>query len=281
MLKSRIITSLVLFPVTIYIIFFLSEPHFALVAGVIILIGAYEWAGFAGFPTPLTRMAFVVIMTTIIYSIWLINFLLSTDMMNYIAAAFWMFSALLIFNYPRSASFWKNKSLIIAVLGLFLLFFTWYALISIHAIDSFQLGQTSISGSMLLLFCLLLIWSADIGAYFFGRRFGKNKLARQISPGKSWEGVYGGLVLAILVASVLSFFYHGSTHDTINIILISIVTVMFSVMGDLMESMFKRQAGIKDSGKILPGHGGILDRIDGVTAAAPVFFIALSILYNF
>ncbi|MCU7835861.1 MAG: phosphatidate cytidylyltransferase [gamma proteobacterium symbiont of Taylorina sp.] len=280
MLKLRIMTVMVLFPFTLYSILFLSNAHFALVIGGIMLLAAYEWAGLAGFPTPLTKMAFVVIVATVIYSIWLINFLLSSDFMNLIAVFFWFFSSILVFKYPKSAFFWKDKSLIIAIMGIFLFLLTWYAAISIHAIEGFQFAQQTINGPHIMLFCMMLIWSADTGAYFSGRRFGNKKLAIKISPGKSWEGVYGGLILAIFIAFLSTIFYQASLQDYLNILIITIATVSFTVIGDLMESMFKRQAGVKDSGKILPGHGGILDRIDGVIAAVPIFFITISQLYK-
>ena len=189
MLKLRVITALVLFPLALYCILFLSNASFSLVIGMLMLIAAYEWAGFAGFPTVLTKMAYVVIIGTIIYSIWLVNFLIPAYVMNFIAAVFWFFSLILVLKYPKSAGFWNGKSLIIAVMGIFLLLFTWYALISIHAIKNFQFSSMTIDGPILLLLCMMLTWSADTGAYFSGRRYGKTKLASQISPGKSWEGV--------------------------------------------------------------------------------------------
>ena len=280
MLKLRVITALFLFPITLYCILFLSNAYFALVMGIVTLIAAYEWAGLAGFNTPARKMAFVLIVATTIYSVWLINFMLSSDAMNLIAAIFWFFCTILVFKYPNSAFLWKDKTFVIAIMGMFLLLFTWYALISIHAIEGLQFAQQSIDGPYIMLFCMMLIWAADTGAYFAGKRFGKNKLAPQISPGKSWEGVYGGSILALVVASCCSVFYQLTVEDYFNIIIISIVTIAFSVVGDLMESMFKRQAGVKDSGNILPGHGGMLDRIDGVIAAVPVFFITISQLYK-
>ena len=281
MLKLRVITSLVLFPFTLYCILFLSNAYFALVMGLVMLIAAYEWAGLAGFSTPFRKMAFVVIVGTVIYSVWLVNFLLSSDVMNLMAIIFWFFCTIMVLKYPKSAFFWKDKSIVIAMMGIILLLLTWYALISIRAIEGLQFAQQTIDGPYIMLFCMMLIWAADTGAYFTGRRFGKNKLAPQISPGKSWEGVYGGSLLAVIIATCCSLLYQLNLQDYFNILIITIVTIAYSVVGDLMESMFKRQAGVKDSGNILPGHGGMLDRIDGVIAAVPIFFIAISQLYNF
>ncbi len=279
MLKLRVITALVLFPFAVYGILFLSNDYFAALTGFIILLGAYEWAGFAKFPSVLSKLAYVVIVGTIIFSIWLVNFLLPLSVLNTLASAFWLYALILVLGFPASARFWTNKSLIIAVMGIFLLSITWYALISIHAIESLKFAQISITGPYLVFSVMMLIWAADTGAYFSGKRFGKNKLAPKISPGKSIEGVYGGLALAIIITCLFAVWAGAGAQDYLHIIGLTAIVVIFSIVGDLTESMFKRQADIKDSGHILPGHGGILDRIDGVTAAAPVFCIILSWLY--
>ena len=137
----------------------------------------------------------------------------------------------------------------------------WLALVRLHA-----------QGPALMLFLLLLVVAADIGAYFAGRHFGRNKLAPRVSPGKTWEGVMGGVVGAAVVALVGVSIFHVSAAPFIGL---SLVTVLASVVGDLTESLFKRHAGVKDSGSLLPGHGGVLDRVDSVTAAAPIFLVGL------
>jgi phosphatidate cytidylyltransferase len=125
--------------------------------------------------------------------------------------------------------------------------------------------------NLLILAVMVLVWGADIGAYFAGRRFGKRKLAPQVSPGKSWEGVYGGLVATLMMCAGVGVYRDWSVSDLLLALLGTAAVVMISVVGDLTESMFKRQAGIKDSSNLLPGHGGVLDRIDSLTAAIPVF----------
>lgn len=277
---SRVITALILLPLAVYGILFLGNDSFAIVVGLIMLLGAYEWAGFAKFPSLLAKIAFVVIVATILYSLWLMNFALSSNIMNAAAAGFWLFNLILVFAYPGSAAFWKDKPLIIALMGITLLSLTWYSLIAIHGIAELQFAQTRISGPYLVLSVMILVWLADTGAYFSGRAFGKHKLAPKVSPGKSREGVIGGLVLAMFVAMLFTYWHQGEWQDYRHIFLVTIVTVLFSVVGDLMESMFKRQTGIKDSGHLLPGHGGILDRVDSISAAGPVFFIVISIVYQ-
>ena len=280
MLKLRIITALILFPLAVSGILFLSNSAFSAAVGIIMLLAAYEWAGFAKFPSILSKLAYVLIVGTIIFSLWLLNFILSSGVMNGLAVGFWLFALILLSGFPDKVSFWQGRNALIAVIGVFLLVITWYSLTSIHAIKELNFAETVISGPYLVLSVMMLVWIADTGAYFSGKRFGKTKLAPKISPGKSREGVYGGLVLAIIIVSLFTFWHGGAVQDYLNIIVISIVTVIFSVIGDLLESMFKRQAEIKDSSNILPGHGGILDRIDSVTAAGPVFYIALSWVYQ-
>jgi len=280
MLISRVLTALVLLPLAIYGILFLSNDSFAIVFGLILLLGAYEWAGFAKFSSKLAKITLVLVVAIALYSLWLMNSALSPQVMSAVVAVFWLFNLILVFAYPRSAAVWKDKPLIIALMGIILLSLTWYALVAIHAIAILKFAQTSISGPYLVLAVMILVWLADTGAYFSGRRFGKIKLAPEVSPGKSREGVFGGLLLAVIIAMLFAFWHKAGLQDYQKIILITVVTVLFSVIGDLMESMFKRQAGIKDSGNILPGHGGILDRIDSITAAGPIFYIAISMVYQ-
>jgi phosphatidate cytidylyltransferase len=121
----------------------------------------------------------------------------------------------------------------------------------------------------------VLVWGADIGAYFSGKAFGKRKLAPQVSPGKSWEGVYGGLALSLVITAVVGLVRDWTLGQMILGLLGAAIVVFISVVGDLTESMFKRQSGIKDSSNLLPGHGGVLDRIDSLTAAIPVFAVLL------
>jgi len=280
MLKLRVITALILFPLAVSGILFLSNSSFATLFGLVILLAAYEWAGFAGFPSLLAKLAYVVIVATMLFSLWLINFALSADMMNNAAIVSWAIIIALLIGFPARLKFWHNNIVVIAVIGLAVLVFTWYALISLHAIDHIRFAEIQISGPYLVLSVMMLIWIADTGAYFSGKRFGKTKLALTISPGKSREGVYGALALAFIVVVLFTLWSGGSFQDYVNIIGLGLATVIFSVIGDLAESMFKRQANIKDSSQMLPGHGGILDRIDGVTAAAPAFYIGLSFLFS-
>jgi phosphatidate cytidylyltransferase len=172
------------------------------------------------------------------------------------ALAWWVFALVWVAIAPA-----RVNRVTAAGAGLLVLVPAWLALARLHA-----------AGPQWLLFLILLVVAADVGAYFAGRRFGNNKLAPRVSPGKTWEGVLGGFVAAALLAAVGVWWFKV---DAPRFLALCIVVVVASIIGDLTESLFKRHAGLKDSGRLLPGHGGLLDRVDSVTAAAPVFLIGL------
>lgn len=155
----------------------------------------------------------------------------------------------------------------VSIAGVLILLPAWYCLVQLQALEP--------QGKELVLFVMLLVWTADIGAYFSGRRWGRRKLASRVSPGKSWEGVLGGMTAALLLGIVYTLYAYDDNQERLLFMFICFITVSGSILGDLMESLAKRQADIKDSGSILPGHGGVLDRIDSLTAALPLFFCAI------
>ena len=154
-----------------------------------------------------------------------------------------------------------------SLLGILLLVSAWAALLRLHARPE--------TGPKLVLFLMILIWVADSGAYFAGRKWGTSKLAPAVSPGKTWEGVYGALIACTLFAVASALLLHTTGARITAFVAVCIVTILFSIVGDLQESLLKRQVGIKDSGRLIPGHGGILDRIDSLIAAGPVFLLGL------
>ena len=166
-------------------------------------------------------------------------------------------------SYPGSVVFWRAQ-IIRLILGVLVLVPTAIALIYLRDMSQ---------GYWLVMAIVLLVASADVGAYFAGRAFGKHKLAPAVSPGKSWEGVLGGIIAAVITMNFLLWFL--GEPNFVMATLLAIPTALISVVGDLFESMLKRHRGIKDSGKLLPGHGGILDRIDGLVAAAPMFALVV------
>ena len=179
-----------------------------------------------------------------------------------VACAWWALALLLVQGYPSSAILWGHPVLRL-LMGVLVLVPTWLALVYVR----FQP-----QGAWLVVMIAAIVASADIGGYFTGRKFGKRKLAQAVSPGKTLEGFAGGLVSNLILGAIIAYL---SGSNICLLLAIVIPTSLFSVLGDLLESMVKRHAGVKDSGVILPGHGGILDRVDSITAAAPVFALAL------
>nr|WP_217434902.1 phosphatidate cytidylyltransferase [Marinifaba aquimaris] len=277
-LKKRIATALILLPIALFSIFELPVWGFSIFTGIVVAIGAWEWGPFIGFSKKRLRLSLVAIVIGLMaylfnhYELYhTTDHILNSAYTEYalIAAASWWIAALgLVLTYPRSAHGWKSFAWLKGLFGLVTLLPTWIAAI---AIRSHGYESEAITGAWLLLFVFALVWAADIGAYFAGKAFGQHKLMPNVSPGKTMEGMFGGLVAAFAVVFLVAQTSLLSELSGIQVSLIALAVIFSSVLGDLLESMLKRQAGVKDSGTILPGHGGILDRIDSLTAALPIF----------
>jgi len=241
-LKQRVVTAMVLMPVVVAAILWLPTPLFAGVLALFVALGALEWARLAGLSSPF-RWRYAVILLFTLLPVW------------------WLSA----FPFAIRILLWRNAWRR-CLIGFLILVPPWAALVVLHGHGE--------QGPWLILLLMLLIWGADSGAYFVGRKWGKDKLAPRVSPGKSRQGLWGGLITAAVVALLFGRLFPIHVEYEIYFIAICIIVVMFSVLGDLVESMFKRDAGVKDSGTLLPGHGGVLDRIDSLTAAAPVFALA-------
>ncbi|GGE80295.1 phosphatidate cytidylyltransferase [Streptosporangium jomthongense] len=271
MLKTRIITALILAPIAIGGIFFLPPMGFALFTAVIITLGAWEWANMSGLKQQPGRIAYAAIIAIILYS--LVN--VYAVAVLWLALLWWIVCFMLVRSYPAGSERWGSVPAR-AVMGVLVLVPAWVGLNHIRA-SGFQFG--AVDNSLLaILYVFFVVWVADIGAYFAGRAFGKAKLAPRVSPGKSWAGVYGGLVAVGVLALVVSWLAAATAAETFILVGASLVTGLVSVLGDLLESMLKRFRGIKDSSNLLPGHGGIMDRIDSLTAAIPVFALIITLL---
>ncbi|TDQ39557.1 phosphatidate cytidylyltransferase [Thiopseudomonas denitrificans] len=258
MLKQRIITALWLLPLALLGFFGLQGHAFTAFVGLVMALGGWEWARLAGVGTQPARIVFALVVLGLFVALVLV---VPTLPVVLLALAWWLLATLMVFAYPRSAAWWggvPGKLLI----GLLILLPAGVALVWLK-------GQQQ--ANMLILTVMLMVWTADIGAYFSGRAFGKRKLAPAVSPGKSWAGLYGGLLASVLVATGCALVLGLSSAQLLLFVPAAAVIVLFSVVGDLTESMFKRSAGIKDSSNLLPGHGGVLDRIDSLTAALPLF----------
>jgi phosphatidate cytidylyltransferase len=264
MLKQRIMTALILLPIVVSAILYLPNPAFALLWAAALNLAAWEWSALARLSSLVARLIWLLVINVVLISLWLnIDVNTTTDTVMLLAAGFWgLVVVSLLFDITRRMTELSTTMyrIVSVAIGVFIIIPAWLALVLLHQSEP---------SSVLLVFCL--VWSADTGAYFTGRRFGKRKLAPSISPGKSWEGVIGGLLLSLLFVYVWSVMTDIPQAEQLAFIVIAMIAVMVSIYGDLLESVFKRVSGIKDSGQLLPGHGGIMDRLDSITAAGPVF----------
>ena len=183
---------------------------------------------------------------------------------------------LLVLSYPASAAFWRHSKVLRLIFGILTIVPFFWGMLALRA---WHYTDNHYSGALWLLYVMILVWGADSGAYMFGKMFGKHKLAPKVSPGKTWQGFFGGLLTAAVISWAYGVWAHLDVTPTV-LLVCSVVAALASVLGDLTESMFKREAGIKDSGHLIPGHGGILDRIDSLTAAVPVFACLLLLVFR-
>ena len=259
MLRQRVITALVLLPIALGGFFLLDGAAFALFIAAVIGLGAWEWARLAGLAGQPQRVGYAASVGLLLFGLYQLPSL--APWVLALGVAWWGVATLLVLSYPGSSRYWAGvpgKLLI----GLLILLPAWQGLVLFK--------QWPLANSLILA-VMVLVWAADIGAYFSGKAFGKRKLAPRVSPGKSWEGLLGGLLTSLLLTLVTGL-YRGWAGQVLFLALAgAALVVLISVVGDLTESMFKRQSGVKDSSNLLPGHGGVLDRIDSLTAAVPVF----------
>jgi phosphatidate cytidylyltransferase len=250
-------------PLVVYGVLYLSTDIFMLILGAILLAGMWEWGRLAGLRAAPARIAYIVIIAGLFYLCYVAG-LQTIAWPLLLAACAWWLCALVWLTRPQLCSAESPACTAVKLLaGAMVCVPAWAALVLLHGAGE--------NGPRLVLILLVMVWLADSGAYFAGRAFGKNRLAPVISPGKTWEGVYGGLFASLLFAGVAGWLLSAALPWTAKFMLVTLVAMMFSVVGDLLVSLMKRQSGIKDSGSIIPGHGGIFDRIDSLVAAAPLF----------
>ena len=283
MLKSRLITAFILIPIVIAALFLLPPPGFAIVTLVVCMLAAWEWGQFAGLAARSQRVWLAVLCGLLLafmmftlpayqHSVHLPQVAGSL----WAALCWWIVALVLVLFYPASASLWHASKTLRLIFGVLTIVpFFWGML----ALRQYHYQADHFAGAWWLLYVMFLVWGADSGAYMFGRLFGRHKLAPKVSPGKTWEGFFGGLVTSAIIAWLFSL-WAPLTVSTGIWLVCSLIAALASVLGDLTESMFKREAGIKDSGNLIPGHGGILDRIDSLTAAVPVFACLLLLVFG-
>lgn len=283
MLKYRLISAFVLIPVVIAALFLLPPGGFAILTLLVCMLAAWEWGQLSGFSLRTQRVWLAVLCGLLLA---LMQFSLPEYHHNlhqpvvewalWTSLGWWVAALFLVLFYPESAGLWRYSKTLRLIFGLLTIVPFFWGMV---ALRTWHYESNHYSGAIWLLYVMILVWGADSGAYMFGKLFGKHKLAPKVSPGKTWQGFIGGL----LTAAVISWSY-GLWADLavapLTLLVCSIVAVLASVLGDLTESMFKREAGIKDSGHLIPGHGGILDRIDSLTAAVPVFACLLLLVFR-
>ena len=268
MLRQRILSALILVPLVVFGVLSTNQSAFAMLVALAMLLAAWEWSALIPLPGGPARISYLVLASALTAVVW--YFAQSEIFVNsllWLAMAWWLF---VLFWITRPDIGREVNTLHVigkAVLGLGLVTSTWLALVVLH-------GRPD-DGAHWVLYVLVLVWVADSGAFFAGKTFGRNKLAPAVSPGKTWEGVFGALIACALFAFGYARFLELKGAAFSSFILVCLVTVLFSIAGDLLESLIKRQRGVKDSGTLIPGHGGMLDRIDSLLAAAPVFLFGL------
>lgn len=276
MLYQRVLTALVLAPVMIGGIFFLPLAQFAMFIGLVVVLGGWEWTKLAGIQTVASRAVYVVGLVALMLGLYFNPTGIDTTILYksalWIALIWWLASFWFVKNFPDVPAL-CFKPWVLSILGIVVLIPMWVGLMTL---------KTLADSTFWIIYLMFIVWGADIGAYIVGRAIGRRKLAPNVSPGKSWEGVFGGLLAVMLIAMVAGLMLSDTPEfglsQWLGLFGVSTLVFIVSILGDLIESVTKRHRGIKDSSKILPGHGGIMDRIDSLTAAVPVFALLLTMV---
>ena len=268
--NPRVSTALVLIPLVLGVTVYGTHGLFAGLCAVAVLAGTWEWTGLAG-PRQKRWKACVLIVTALLLTAGYCN--INSVMTLFIVGfslAWWVVALILILRRQDGKEF-SPRPVLQTGIGIIILVPAWVSLVALHAHPELQ-------GPVLVTCLFIMIWMADTGAYYVGQRWGRKKLVSRVSPGKTWEGIYGALGFGLCTAVLCTLILQMTLYKSILFLLVCLITMAMSVVGDLTESMIKRSGGVKDSGGLLPGHGGALDRIDSLTAAAPVFFTGVLLL---
>ncbi len=274
MTRTRVLAALAMAPVAIGAVLLLPTSWLMLPSAVVFLLALWEWLRLAEVEDTLARSILLACnLALMVALVWgsrsqHTGALPLFQVVVLLGVAWWLLALLWLRHYDFAAGHDGNARMFKLAAGTAAIVPAWCALALIHASQP--------NGHRWLLLALLLVWAADTGAYFTGRRFGGQwfggrRLAPRISPNKTWEGVVGGVALAMLVAVLGALVIGARVVQLPAVALVAALTVLFAVAGDLLESLLKRHAGLKDSGTLIPGHGGVLDRVDSVLAALPVF----------
>ncbi|EEF78483.1 phosphatidate cytidylyltransferase [Methylophaga thiooxydans] len=272
MLKQRLITAAILIPLVVWALLALSTESLSYGLGLVALLAAWEWLQLMGFKQ---KYQLALVMVAMLLTGYLALFYLPIKVLLAVTLLIWFSASIIILLFAHKPlpenllNLFKTPLFVVIIATVVLTGFV----ASARYLHSFPE-----QGPALLLFVLVSVWLADTGGYFAGKRFGKHKLAKEISPNKTWEGVAGALVLSGVFATGFYLLVLESSLSLISWLFLTALTVLISIVGDLFESVFKRCFNVKDSGQLLPGHGGILDRIDSLLAAVPVFTVAVLLM---
>lgn len=266
-LFSRIVTGIILAPLGIAAVLYLNAHYFAIFVALIFACGLHEWTHMIGFNKSSSRLLFIILNMSCMYLLWQ-KYILSLQLVIWGGALWWLCAIFWLRHHHFASRMQQRYVYLKALLGFFIVISAWSAAVTLHQ---------KTDGGYWVLYVLLLVWCADISAYFAGRRFGHKKLAPHISPGKTYAGVWGALLGCTLYAIIAGYMLHMQ-HILVWFIGLSLITVILSIIGDLFESLMKRQSHMKDSGHLLPGHGGVLDRFDSLFAALPIFVTGTQLL---
>ncbi len=274
MLKQRILTAVVVGPLILWSVVAFSHRALAIELGAILALAAWEWARLSGITNQFARIIYSVVICGVF---WLLTWVLHRhieylQLVLYAACLWWLIAFILVVLFDRRG--WHTQramspinKFVNLVIGLIILAGAFVSITGLH--------QSADYGYVYILLLLAIIWVADSAAYFAGKAFGRHKLAPNVSPGKTWEGVAGAVLACTLLAIGITQFLEFEYTTSFNFVIVALITMFISIVGDLLVSLFKRRAGVKDSSRLLPGHGGILDRIDSLLAAAPLFLLGL------
>ena len=276
-LRQRIITAALLMLALIAATTLLSSFNFAVLFALLTLLATWEWSGFIGLNEPRSKVIYCSTIASMIFGLFfLLRITPAAQNIDAVRAAiilglgllFWTLALFMLSTYPQNKNLWNDESKI-ASMGMFTLIPTWVGLVQLKYL---------LPDGYLVLVLIVLVAAVDVGAYFFGVNFGRRKLAPNVSPKKSWEGVWGGFTVCLLIGLGFAWMMHTyllelSIWRFLLLGVLILCVTFFSVVGDLLESMLKRNQNIKDSGSLLPGHGGLLDRVDGLMAATPSFVL--------
>jgi phosphatidate cytidylyltransferase len=262
MIRERVLSGAIVAVLLVTVVLWVPPRVSALALTLVIGAAAWEWAGFV-VRSPGARMAYVAVVAALCLAGWWLS--QAEAVLRHLlwaAFVFWSLAAVWVFVLPA-----RTHRVLVGVAGLLALSFAWLALV--------RMRLDWLSGSHAVLYAPLIVWLADSGAYFAGRAFGRRKLAPAVSPGKTLAGMWGGLATCALLSLAMAA---GRGLPVLPLLAVTLVVCVYSVVGDLTESNCKRFAGLKDSGSLIPGHGGVLDRFDSLLAAAPLLMLGIELM---